>query len=164
MLLYILYSYEKIFLSTAAPSIKPSFQPLKSSLKEECHPALSAMQSLLQGPMATTKTTSIEQSPELFDSDTLRRPPLYTAARMLSYDSEDPLTEGHKQQEASGSLEISDRAAALPPRAMESRPVCLLTDVDPNIGADSASMVAFALSTPTKDDPTDFHRALENCQ
>ena len=34
--------------------------------------------------------------------------------------------------------------------------VCLLTDLDPSIENESASMMAFALSTPTKDDPRDF--------
>ena len=34
--------------------------------------------------------------------------------------------------------------------------VCLLTDLDPSIENESASMMAFALSTPTKDDPKDF--------
>lgn len=34
--------------------------------------------------------------------------------------------------------------------------VCLLTDLDPSIENESASMMAFALCTPTKDDPKDF--------
>lgn len=34
--------------------------------------------------------------------------------------------------------------------------VCLLTDLDPSIENESASMMAFALCTPTKDDPRDF--------
>lgn len=34
--------------------------------------------------------------------------------------------------------------------------VCLLTDLDPSIENESASMIAFALSTPTKDEPRDF--------
>ncbi len=34
--------------------------------------------------------------------------------------------------------------------------MCLLTDLDPSIENESASMMAFALSTPTKDDPRDF--------
>ena len=34
--------------------------------------------------------------------------------------------------------------------------VCLLTDLDPSIENESASMMAFKLSTPTKDEPRDF--------
>lgn len=34
--------------------------------------------------------------------------------------------------------------------------VCILMDMDPSIENESASMMAFALSTPTKDDPKDF--------
>lgn len=34
--------------------------------------------------------------------------------------------------------------------------VCLLTDLDPSLENESASMMAFALCTPTKDDPKDF--------
>ena len=34
--------------------------------------------------------------------------------------------------------------------------VCLLTDLDPSIENESVSMMAFALSTPTKNDPRDF--------
>ena len=37
---------------------------------------------------------------------------------------------------------------------------CLLMDFDPTIAHDSASMVAFSLSTPTKEDPHDFHNAI----
>ena len=33
---------------------------------------------------------------------------------------------------------------------------CLLSDLDPSVENESASMMAFALSTPTKDDPRDF--------
>ena len=39
--------------------------------------------------------------------------------------------------------------------------VCLLTDLDPSIENESASMMAFALSTPTKDDPRDFLDAFD---
>lgn len=34
--------------------------------------------------------------------------------------------------------------------------MCLLTDLDPSLENESASMMAFALCTPTKDDPKDF--------
>jgi hypothetical protein len=39
--------------------------------------------------------------------------------------------------------------------------VCLLTDLDPSIENESASMMAFALSTPTKEDPRDFLDAFD---
>ena len=39
---------------------------------------------------------------------------------------------------------------------------CLLTDLDPSIENESASMMAFALSTPTKDDRRNFHNVFLN--
>lgn len=39
---------------------------------------------------------------------------------------------------------------------------CLLTDLDPSIENDSASMMAFALSTPTKDERQSFHNVFLN--
>ena len=42
--------------------------------------------------------------------------------------------------------------------------VCLLTDLDPSIETESASMMAFALCTPPKDEPRDFHQAFSSYQ
>lgn len=41
----------------------------------------------------------------------------------------------------------------------QGRPWHLLADLDPGLMQESASMAAFALSTPTKEDPQDFHHA-----
>ena len=55
------------------------------------------------------------------------------------------------------SQDPADKSETLPPKAK----VGLLMDLDPSVVEGSASMVAFSLSTPTKDDPLDFHHAFQ---
>ena len=114
-------------------------------------PSPSAIQSLLHGTMVlsdrdeSTSILSLQcRSPQMKC--------ISKAARMLSYESEDPLT--YSVQPPSTDLKTS------PNRIVKARPVNLLTDIDPSISGDSASMAAFALSTPAKDDPINFQNAL----
>lgn len=124
-------------------------------------PSPSAIRSLLQGHIVPTERGS-DQSPQLFNSHTLQQPQRLRTSHTLSYESEDPLTQDGKYGEPSTTpsrIRISENLNS-PCKSVEPRPVCLLTDLDPSISGDSASMVAFALSTPDKDDPVDFHKAL----
>lgn len=74
---------------------------------------------------------------------------------MLTYDTEDPLNVPHKSSLKSP---LKDNLLeGLMPSGTENKSVCFLTDLDPRIENESASMMAFALSTPTKEDPMDFH-------
>ena len=96
----------------------------------------------------------------------------FKSARTLTYENEDPL---RKNSGRSKSSTVPDNLAPLefsPPDVAPvtmatvggagggSSSMCLLTitDLDPN---ESASMMAFALSTPTKDDPRDFLDAFD---
>lgn len=56
----------------------------------------------------------------------------------------------------SGDLDQPTATATASVSRSSSSGVCLLTDLDPSIENESASMMAFALCTPTKDDPKDF--------
>lgn len=70
---------------------------------------------------------------------------LSTAAK--HYDNEDPLTENQDDLLEShfGTTDAKHHS---------------WTDIEPFVTGDSASMVAFSLSTPTKDDPVNFQNVL----
>ena len=80
------------------------------------------------------------------------------AARMLTYDSEDPLLCCPAPKSILKTPVKGNRGGS-EHMVLPSKSACLLTDLDLAIENESASMVAFALSTPTKDDPIDFHQA-----
>ena len=81
------------------------------------------------------------------------------AARMLTYDSEDPLKLLPKSI-LKTPVKDGRPPSISPAKSAEKKSVCFLTDLDPSIENESASMMAFALSTPTKEEPRNFHQAL----
>lgn len=87
------------------------------------------------------------------------------AARMLTYDSEDPLVHRRIPKSILKTPDNSskDHSSELPSLATTppSRS-CFLSSWDSNNEHESASMAAFALSTPTKEDPVDFHQAFQD--
>ena len=96
------------------------------------------MKELLEGKIAQGKTTQ------------------YTAKTCVaSYDNENPLTEeiNHVAESPSSSASPSTPDNSTLPHTT-------LRSDDPYVFGDSASMVAFALSTPTKDDKLNFKNAL----
>ena len=129
---------------------------------------------------------SISESPDLFDANcdlpASREPagleparqPLPHAARMLTYESEDPLNGSSAAAQtvfltpnkgAGSGLNSSGFSAALSREPRLSS--CLDSDPELSMENASASMAAFVLSTPTKWGGTgrsDFHRALESMQ
>ena len=133
---------------TPPPPLRKKQLSPKVILKKEPSPA--ALHSLLHGdiisptqtePNATgtaflpeNPLTIVDESPDLFEAKETRCiciPGLSSsrAARMLTYDTED-------------SLRV--------------QPKYTLNDPDPIIENESASMMAFVLCTPTKEDPVDF--------
>ena len=166
----------------AADELKPLFKtppPLRKKylspkviLKKEPSPA--ALHSLLHGEIISpaqagpsrydapflpeNPLTTVGESPDLFQSkETVFAPGLSNsrAARMLTYDTEDPLSVQRKSILKSP-LKESELEGPMP-STTENKSVCFLTDLDPRIENESASMMAFALSTPTKEDRIDFH-------
>lgn len=135
-----------------------SRKQLKHSQRGSSSP--SATHSLVQACITPAEKNS-DQSPQLFNSHSLQQPQRFGTAHTLSYESEDPLSQDGKYEQPTTPSRIrSSEDLTSPAKGVEARPVCLLTDLDPSIGGDSASMVAFSLSTPDKDDPMDFHKAL----
>ena len=182
-----------IFHSSSAPKLahpKPTFTSPpaclehkhlspKLILKKEPSPA--ALHSLLHGPIISPAgdrsilatpvvSTTVEESPDLFEDP--KEPILpqrstassSKAARMLTYDTEDPL----KLSKSTRIIPVREdcntftEGCSKPSIRSEKTSVCFLTDLDPSIENETASMVAFALCTPTKDDPRDFHQAFQN--
>ena len=145
-------------------------------------PSPAALHSLLHGEIISPATTEgdtlasaqgnvVEESPDLFETEHEETERATTAreqssssraARMLTYDTEDPLklprpilkTPAKDGNSTSSGNVVSHSGSG-------EKVVCFLTDLDPSIGNESASMMAFALSTPTKEDPRDFHQAFQ---
>ena len=115
----------------------------------------------------------VRDSPDLFESGckdakraTMREQSSSSrAARMLTYDTEDPLNPRPilrlKTPVKDRTISHNDSSTVSHSESEREKSVCFLTDLDPSIGNESASMMAFALSTPTKEDPKDFHQALQ---
>ena len=80
---------------------------------------------------------------------------------MLSYESEDPLRQQAQLEERPDIRPITESWNSTMQNT-EPKPMCLLTNLDPAEYTESASMVAFALSTPTKDEPMDFNKVLKD--
>ena len=131
---------------TRPPPLRKKHPSPKVILKNEPSPA--ALHSLLHGDIISPTQAEpngsgtaflpenplaiVDESPDLFEArETRCIPGLSTsrAARMLTYDTEDPL---------------------------RVQPKYILSDPDPVVENESASMMAFALCTPTKEDPVDF--------
>ena len=132
---------------TPPPPLRNKHLSPKVILKKEPSPA--ALHSLLHGEIISPTQAEpngsgtaflpenpiVDESPDLFEvRETSFVPGLSgsRAARMLTYDTEDPL---------------------------RVQPKCTLSEPDPVIENESASMMAFALCTPTKEDPMDFRDA-----
>ena len=116
-----------------------------------------AIKCLLQRPILS----STDASPELFDSHLYKKTHAMKAARMLSYESEDPLRQQTRLEEQLDSQPIMESWNSTM-QNVEPKPICLQTNLDPAECTDSASMAAFALSTPTKDEPMDFNKVLKD--
>ena len=111
------------------------------------------------------------KSPDLFGTDHTSSlpggsgPPVrtYRAARSLTYLSESPLavqSPNDFQNKTPVKSIIRTPEKSLTPKSTEKKSVTF--DMGPDISQDSASRVAFALSTPTKDDALDFTGCLDN--
>lgn len=133
------------FKTPPPPPRKKQLSP-KVILKKEPSPA--ALHSLLHGDIISPTQAEpngsgtaflpenplaiVDESPDLFEARETRFVPGLSssrAARMLTYDTEDPL---------------------------RVQPKYTLSDPDPVVENESASMMAFALCTPTKEEPVDF--------
>ena len=131
---------------TPPPPLRKKQLSPKVILKKE--PSPTALHSLLHGDIISPTQTEpnatgtaflpenplaiVDESPDLFEARETRCVPGLSssrAARMLTYDTEDPL---------------------------RVQPKYTSNDPDPVIENESASMMAFALCTPTKEDPVDF--------
>ena len=165
--------YSKMMKSQRSQEIKFETPPPKTispSLVLNKHPSPAVLQSLLYGdwvsPSSQTPQSqphSSQESPELFITENIRT---YTSARALVYNSESPLKTPSKP------LPKSPRdGLALPTTPLHSilktpdkTPhssgkksvsfVTMATEDDDRV--DSASMMAFNLSTPTKDELISF--------
>ncbi len=151
-------------------------------LSESPEPFSSTRSSLVTAPegdssIQATPVADMEvgESPDLFEES--KKPSVETvvskptvsfasrAARMLTYDSEDPLVRNQLPKSIlktpdKGSKEQSNCSSGSGFAAIPSKGVFFLSAaLDPSIENESASMAAFALSTPTKEDPVDFHQA-----
>ena len=164
------------------PPLKHKHLSPRVILNKEPSPA--ALLSLLHGEMIAPATTGgdtlastsaqgnvIKESPDLFETDhketeraaVREQSSSSRAARMLTYDTEDPLRLPRPilKSRTPAKDGNSTRSDVVSRSGSGETVVCFLTDLDPNIGNESASMMAFALSTPTKEDPTDFHQAFQ---
>ena len=133
------------FLCTAKlPAVTTSFQRISKK-----RPSPTAMKALLQGAIiheSDKPTTTISSCRSTCST---------SALRVLTYEEEDPLMQG---QQACGK---SPQSSLLLSSNLPYSAPYPATDSEPFVGGESASMVAFALSTPTKDDPLTFQNILE---
>ena len=106
----------------------------KAPMKLKSTPSLSSMKTLLQG------TSTALDTEHTLSSTTLYEP------TCSSFETENPLTEREfaKTQESTGLCSTQPTFCH-----------------DPSVLEESPSMVAFSLSTPTKDDPVSFENALK---
>lgn len=108
-------------------------------------PSSSSLKSLLQGRIDIQNSSNCNTAASTSNT-----------SRTLFYENENPLTQEHQcfiaQSPTGHSCSSSTFASGLLSPRLEIEPL--------GSGGESASMVAFALCTPTKDDPINFENAL----
>lgn len=79
-----------------------------------------------------------------------------SASRVLTYEDEDPLIQDQQTSAARSPQPCILLTTNIPDTAPYP-----IADIEPFVSGESASMVAFSLSTPTKDEPLTFEHVLE---
>lgn len=149
----------------------PPPKTISPSLVLNKHPSPAVLQSLLYGdwisPSSHTPQSQphpSQESPELFNAENIRT---YTSARALVYNSESPLKTPSKPPPKSPGDGLAPPTTPLhsilktpdkiTPHSSGKKSVSFVTmATEDDDRLDSASMMAYILSTPTKDEMTSF--------